>query len=132
VSEIRPVCKVFLTEEGHAQCEWKLLLPRTRLSVDKQHFFSIAENSLNQVPLFFFLYYIISSYLNLFSFFFSNLQVGVVSHLKITVYPDGGIMRVRAIDLRVVGQQTVTVEMYSSRSLVICNFTLLYFLRRSF
>jgi allantoicase len=60
----------FLTEDGHAQCEWKLLLPRTRLSADKQHFFSIAENSLNQVFLLSFFLLLFQAFLICFRFSF--------------------------------------------------------------
>jgi len=45
---------------------WQLLLPETKLSMDRQHYF---ENELN--------------------------SVGVVSHVRMSIYPDGGISRLR-------------------------------------
>ena len=46
--------------------EWQLLLPETKLSMDRQHHF---ENELS--------------------------PVGVVSHVRMSIYPDGGISRLR-------------------------------------
>lgn len=45
---------------------WPVLLPETKLEADKQHFFTSELNAL-----------------------------GVVSHLRVTIYPDGGISRLR-------------------------------------
>ncbi len=60
-----------LTEDRHSQIQWKTLLPRTRLGPDERHYFSMSENQLQ--------------------------QVGIFTHLKVTIYPDGGIMRIRVI-----------------------------------
>ncbi|KAJ1427327.1 galactose-binding domain-like protein, partial [Ochromonadaceae sp. CCMP2298] len=50
---------------------WKVLLPRTRLGPSAKHMFHAADNQLN--------------------------QVGPVTHLRLTTYPDGGVMRLRAL-----------------------------------
>lgn len=58
-----------LTEDRHQQIQWKTLLPRTRLGPDERHYFRDSQ-----------------------------LQaVGVFTHLKVTIYPDGGIMRIRVM-----------------------------------
>uniref|UniRef100_A0A7S0LN64 Allantoicase domain-containing protein n=1 Tax=Coccolithus braarudii TaxID=221442 RepID=A0A7S0LN64_9EUKA len=49
--------------------EWKQLLPRTRLGPDQEHRFSGAELT----------------------------QLGAISHVRVSIFPDGGLMRVRAI-----------------------------------
>ncbi|KAL1518615.1 hypothetical protein AB1Y20_002903 [Prymnesium parvum] len=49
--------------------EWKELLPRTRVAASTEHIFSSAD----------------------------LLPHGKVSHLRVSIFPDGGIMRVRAI-----------------------------------
>lgn len=60
----------FMDETQHGSFPWRTLLPRTRLGPDTRHFFDLA----------------------------SQLQeVGVVSHVKVTIYPDGGIMRLRVL-----------------------------------
>lgn len=38
-----------LSEDGHKRFEWKMILPRTRMGPDSRHYFSISDNSLNQV-----------------------------------------------------------------------------------
>lgn len=61
------------TEEQHNQCveaQWKVLLPRTRLQAGRQHTFGMTGD----IPL---------------------NNVGSISHIKVTIYPDGGLMRVR-------------------------------------
>ena len=59
-----------MDETQHGSFPWRTLLPRTRLGPDTRHFFDLA----------------------------SQLQeVGVVSHVKVTIYPDGGIMRLRVL-----------------------------------
>lgn len=50
--------------------EWKVLLPRTKLGPDQQHYFEAGKGEV--------------------------ASVGPVSHLKLTMYPDGGISRLRA------------------------------------
>lgn len=63
------VIDILKTEDRHYETEWQTLLPRTRLGPDQRHFFS-GGNGLQAV-------------------------VGVISHIKVTMFPDGGIMRVR-------------------------------------
>jgi allantoicase len=59
-----------MDESQHDRFGWRTLLPRTRLGPDARHFFDFA----------------------------SHLQeVGVVSHVKVTMFPDGGIMRLRIL-----------------------------------
>jgi len=64
-----------LQEDTHSEIVWKTLLPRTRLGPDTQHFFNTIDGTLSQVD--------------------------SVTHLKVTIYPDGGIMRIRAIGKKV-------------------------------
>jgi allantoicase len=47
---------------------WPILLPQVKLGMDQQHFF---ENEL--------------------------YDVGVISHLRLSIYPDGGVSRLRII-----------------------------------
>ena len=58
-----------ITEENDlesASAEWPVLLPESKLEMDKQHLFT------------------------------DSLQdVGAVSHLRLNIFPDGGISRVR-------------------------------------
>lgn len=63
------VIDILKSEEHHDETQWQTLLPRTRLGPDRRHFFS-GENGLQAI-------------------------VGVISHIKVTMFPDGGIMRVR-------------------------------------
>jgi allantoicase len=59
---------LFNAEEdiGRNSDKWKVLLPETKLEMDKQHFF---EHELN--------------------------DVGTVSHVRMSIYPDGGVSRLR-------------------------------------
>lgn len=57
------------TAEGQMAFKWTTLLPRSRMTSSAQHFFD-ANNGLQ--------------------------KTGPISYLRITIYPDGGIMRVRA------------------------------------
>ncbi len=60
-----------LTEDKHPLIPWKTLLSRTRLGPDERHFFSVDAQQLQ--------------------------SVGVFTHLKVTIFPDGGIMRIRVM-----------------------------------
>lgn len=62
--------KAMSTVEGQAKFQWSTLLPRTRMTSDAQHFFSASDGTLQ--------------------------SLGTVSYLRVTSYPDGGIMRIRA------------------------------------
>eukprot|EP01038_Epipyxis_sp_PR26KG_P011245 gene11245-15089_t len=57
--------------ENDSELPWKELLPRVRLTPNAQHFFHLHDGTLR--------------------------EVGPISHLKLTIYPDGGVMRLRVI-----------------------------------
>ena len=54
---------------------WHPLLPRSRLSADALHSFARREGKLASLP----------------------PTLGPVSHLRLSIFPDGGVMRVRAL-----------------------------------
>ena len=59
----------FVTEEGDLEsssAEWPVLLPEQKLDMDKQHEFTAELNA-----------------------------VGSVSHVRMSIYPDGGVSRLR-------------------------------------
>ncbi|KJE91261.1 allantoicase [Capsaspora owczarzaki ATCC 30864] len=51
--------------------EWKTLLPRTKLRAHEQRVFTVADNTL--------------------------VNPGAISHIRLNIYPDGGVSRVRAL-----------------------------------
>ncbi len=59
--------------------EWTLILPRTKLGSHRRHFFQLESH---------------------------GVQGKSYTHVKITIYPDGGIKRVRVLGQRVVGSTT--------------------------
>lgn len=67
-------CDCASGDAGSGPFDWTQLLPRTILGPDAIHEFSVSAGTL--------------------------LQVGDVSHLRLTIYPDGGVMRLRAIGTR--------------------------------
>lgn len=68
-----------LTAEGQGQIEWKVLLRRTKLGPDCQAWFEEGGDEGEEM----------------------EGGVGPVTHLKLTIYPDGGISRLRALGRRV-------------------------------
>jgi len=68
---------------GRGGVEWKVLLPRTRLGPNVQHFFPIEQGS-------------------------GTAAIGPISHVRISIYPDGGVMR-----LRVMGKVAPTGDVLS-------------------
>ena len=56
-----------------SQSLWKVLLPRVKLGPDQQHYFDQTSSSIRVQE-----------------------SVGPITHLRLTMYPDGGISRIRA------------------------------------
>lgn len=63
-----------------ADVDWQVLLPRARLTADNEHTFKLDRGELKK------------------------LSLGKVSHLRVTIFPDGGIMRVKAFGRAVAAQ----------------------------
>mmetsp|Transcript_14990 Transcript_14990/g.24815 ORF Transcript_14990/g.24815 Transcript_14990/m.24815 type:complete len:399 (+) Transcript_14990:45-1241(+) len=70
-----PPCAESEEKAALESVEWKPILARTRLGPDAIHHFSVENQS-------------------------GMSDIGVISHLRLTILPDGGIMRVRAFGLK--------------------------------
>jgi allantoicase len=66
--------EAFGDAEGGAREQWRAVLPRAKLKADLQHYFDVASGTLT--------------------------DVGPITHLRVSMFPDGGISRVRAFGMR--------------------------------
>ncbi len=67
------VCEVEMTKYL-GKTSWKVLLPRVKLGAHKQHYFHLDKGEIE--------------------------AIGSISHIRATIFPDGGVSRIRLNGLR--------------------------------